>query len=114
MLVGVNRVITPIYESYFEIDERIPCDGSRGGGLENPFFDRGPEVLRNGAAKDLVDPFKSGPAVERFKDHLAVPELAAAARLFLVPPLNLGRLRDGLFIRDLRRMQCDLNVIAVL
>src|SRR5690606_31743921 len=53
MLVGVNRVITPIYERYFEIDERIPCDGSRGGGLENAFFYRGPEVLRNGAAKDL-------------------------------------------------------------
>src|SRR5438309_6407328 len=114
MFVRVDGVIAAIDQSHFKIDERISGNGPRCCCLKNAFLDRRPEVLRNAAAKDLIDPFKTFAAPFWLKYDLAISKLSASAGLFLVSTLNLDRLRDGFLIRDLRRVKCDLDVESIL
>src|SRR5436190_1854230 len=114
MLIRIDGVITSVDQSHFEIDKRISGDRTACGGFDDSFFDRGPEILRNRTAEDLVDPFKPTASGKRLEDALTVAELAAPTRLFLMPALNLDLLCDRFFIRNLRRMQSHLNVIAVI
>ena len=59
------------------------------------------ELLRDGAADDLVDELE--PALgDRLEAHLDVTELALTARLADELAFRLGLARDGLAIRDLR------------
>ena len=46
--------------------------------------------------------------------HFAIAKLSAAAGLFLVTALDFGALRDRFFVRHLRRMKCDFDVVALL
>ena len=83
------------------------------GGLDDPFFDRGAEVLRHRAAEYLIYPLKSTAAFERFEDTFAVAKLPASARLFLVSALDLCRRGDRFLVRHLWRVERDLYVVAV-
>ena len=113
MLVRVNGVITAVDEGHLKINKRVTGNGTAGGCLDNAFLDRRAEILRHCTAKDLIHPLKSGPALQRFKNDLAIAKLSAAARLFLVPALDLDLLGDGFLVRYLWRVQRYLDVIAV-
>src|SRR5688500_9935754 len=111
MFVRINGVIAAIDERHLEVDKRIASDRAAGSGLDDAFFDRRAEILRHGTAKDLINPLKTSTPIEGFKYYLAIAKLPAAARLFLVPTLDLGGLRYRFLVRYLWRMQCDLDVI---
>jgi len=76
--------------------------------------DRRPELLRHRATKDLVFENKTTTARHWLKHTLAIAKLPTTARLFLMPSLNLGALRDRFFVRNLRRMQRNFNAVTFL
>ena len=113
MLVRIDRVIAAVDQRDLEIDQRITGDGAALRGFDNSFFDRRTEILRNRAAEDFVDPFKSAAAFERLEDTFAIAELPASAGLFLMAALNFDLLRDRFLVRNFRRMKRDLDVISI-
>ena len=113
VFVTVNCVIAAVDQSHLKIDQRITGDGTTGSGFDDAFFDGGAKILRNRTAEDLVDPFETGTAFERLKYAFAIAKLSASARLFLMSALNFDLCRDGLFIRNLRRMERDFDVVPL-
>ena len=69
---------------------------------------------RDRAAEDVVLELEVAAAGQRLHADLAVAELAVAARLLLVAAVRLGRGRDGLPVRDPRRLEVDLDAEAPL
>src|SRR5205085_5364576 len=114
MFVRINRVERAVNECDFEIHERVAGDCTAGRGLDDALLNRGAELLRHCAAENLVLELEAAAARQRLEDDLAVAELPAPARLFLVPPLHLRARRDRLLVRHFRRMQSDLDVKTVL
>src|ERR1041385_6299175 len=106
-------MIASIDQRYLEIDQRITGDCTRLSGLDNSFFDSRAEVLRNSAAKDLIDPFKALAAAFWLEDDLTIPKLTTSPGLFLVTSLDLDRLRDGFFVRHLWRVKRDFDVKTI-
>ena len=113
MFVGIYVVITAVNQSNFEIYERITGNRAVLRGFDDSFFNRRTEILRNRAAEDFVNKFKTAAAFERFKNAFAIAELSASAGLFFVSSLNFDLRRNRFFIRNFRRMQRDFDVITV-
>ena len=114
VLVGVDRVVRAVDERHLEVDERVAGDGAVRRGLDDALLDGRAELLRDGAAEDLVLEDEAAAARQRLEDDLAVAELPAPAGLLLVAALHLGARRDGLLVGDLRRVERHLDVVAVL
>src|SRR3954469_13851355 len=66
-----------------------------------------PPPRGRGSKTTLQSPTWPGPHAS-----LAPPQRAAPAGLLLVPTLHLGAHRDGLLVRDLRRVERHLDVVA--
>ena len=79
-----------------------------------PFLHRGDIVLGNGAAENLVGELELRAARERFHLDPAIAELAVAAGLLLVPPLDVGKSANGLAIGNFGRLQRDIHAIPLL
>ena len=113
-LRGVYIVILAVIQLYFEIDHGIARQVPGRGGLDNAFLDRRYVGLRNRAAKDFVDELEPTPVSERFHADTAITKLPVPAGLLLVAALHLGAPADRLAIRNLRRLELDLHVVAFL
>ena len=113
-VVRIDVVVRTVVEDDPEIDHREAGQVAAPGGVANAFFDGRNEVLRNGAAEDVVDELELAAARQRLHLDLAVAVLAVAAGLLLVAALHVGLAADGLAVRDLGRLQVDLGVIALL
>src|SRR5258708_28470308 len=109
MLVRTDCLIAAVDHRYLKIDQRVTRNRSALRCLDDSFLDGGPEILRHRAAKDLVHPFETSAAIERFEDAFAITELSAPTGLFLVAALHLDLLSDRFLVRHLRRMQGDLD-----
>src|SRR4051812_130974 len=83
-----------------------------GRRFDDSFFDGRPELLRYRAAEDLVFEDKAVAARQWFKDALAIAELPAPTRLFLVTPLHLGPLSNCFFVRDFGRVQHHFDAVT--
>ena len=82
--------------------------------LLDALVDRRAKALWNDTADDLVDELVALVAVKRLELDHAVPELTAAAGLFLVPTLCAALLADRLEVRHAGLVQLDLDVEAAL
>src|SRR5687768_5467333 len=113
MFIGIDSMITAVNQGDFEVYQRIASNTTTCGCPDDPLFDRGAEILRNGAAEDLVYPLETCAAFQRLKDAFAITELPAPTGLLFMPALNFDLLCDGFLIRHLRRMQRHLNVVPI-
>ena len=89
---GVDVVVLAVEQPHLEVDHRIAGEEAAPAGLLDPLLDRRPEVVRDGAAEDLVGEREVLAARQRLDLDLAVGELAAAAGLLLVPAVAVGGL----------------------
>jgi hypothetical protein len=105
-------VVLAVQEPHGEVDDGVAGEVAAPPRLLDPLLDRRPEVLRDGAAEDLIDEAEFLAAGERLDLDLAVGELAAAAGLLLVAAVPLGGLGDRLAVGDLRLVEDDLDVEA--
>ena len=72
------------------------------------------EVLPgNRPAHHIVHELKARAAPERLDAQKHLAELSGAAGLLLVPAVSLGGPRDGLPVRDARRMSLDVHAVAL-
>ena len=69
---------------------------------------------RNGPAKHRVREFEPGAARQRFHADPAIAELAVAAGLLFMAPLNVRRPPNGFPVRNLRRMQLHFHAVSAL
>ena len=79
-----------------------------------PLSTDGDELARDHAALDRVGERVALAARQRLEAHPAVAELAASARLLLVPPLRLRRRRDRLAVRDAGLLGRHVHVVLPL
>ncbi len=79
-----------------------------------PFSIAGRNCCGTAPPKILSSKTKPPPRGKRFKDNLAIAKLSATAGLFLVTALNLGALRNGFLVRNLRRMQRHFDAVTLL
>jgi hypothetical protein len=83
-------VVGPVVEDGLEVDRRITGENALLAGFLEPLLDRGDEVARNGPAEDLVLELEILAARQGLELDPGVAELAPAARLLLVPALDVG------------------------
>ena len=112
--VRVDVVIRAVVQDHPEVDDREAGEISTLRRFHDALFHRRNVVLRNRAAEDLVDELEVAAARQRLHLDLAIAELAVAAALLLVASLHVGAPANGLAIRNLRRLQVHLGVVAVL
>jgi hypothetical protein len=103
-----------VVEAHLHVNHGVAGDVPSRHGLDNPLLHRGDELTRDGAADDAVLELEARTARQRGELDPRVPELPPAAGLLFVAPLRLGRARDGLHERHLRRPRLDLDPVAVL
>ncbi len=96
---GVHRVIAAVIKNYLEVDDGIACEISPGGRFNNSLFNGRYEIARNRAAENFIGKLKLPAARQWFHLDPAVSKLPMAARLLLVPALNIRFPADGFPIR---------------
>src|SRR5688500_2010172 len=109
-LAGVHGVIGAVVQLHSAVDDRIPRDDPLVERFLNPLVDRGNELLRDRAARYLVDERVALSSTLRNQPDPAIAELAAPAGLFLVPTLRFRAPPDRLPIGDLRLLHVRLDV----
>ena len=87
-------------ERHPDVDHRIARDHALGHVVSDPFLDRHTEVLRDGAAEDLVLPHEALASLGRRNLDHAYPVLAVAARLLDVPAFSPAVTGDSFAVRD--------------
>ena len=107
-------MVRAVNEDGLEVNHRVAGNRAALRGLDDALLDGGAELLRDGAAENLVLEDEAAAARQRLEHHLAVAELPAPARLLLVAALHLGARRDRLLVGNLRRVQSHFDVVAVL
>jgi hypothetical protein len=107
-------VVGPVVKDGLEIDRRVAGQDALLAGLLEAFLDRGDEVARDGPAEDLVVELEVLAARQGLEFDPDVAELAAASGLLLVPALDVGPALDRLEVRDLGRLEVDVDVVALL
>ena len=93
--------------------QRVARDRAFAQHLAHSFFYRGNELVGNRAAHDLVDELEARAARERLDLEVHLAELARAAGLLLVAAMAFGRARDGLAIRNARRVRLDVHAVPL-
>src|SRR5208337_435251 len=83
------------------------------GGADTGFDGRNP-VVGNRAAKDVVNEFDALVALRGLELDAADTELAVPAGLFFVLALGVGFAADGFTIGNLRRLEGEIDVVALL
>src|SRR6185503_20820564 len=81
--------------------------------LPHALLDCRNELSRNRATHHFVDELEPAPPLQRLDAQIDLAELARAARLFLVTAVTLGGTRDGLAIRNARRMRLHVYAVAL-
>jgi hypothetical protein len=83
-------------------------------GIANALFDGGNPVLRNGAAENVIHKFNAFAALKGFKLDAAYAELAVSAGLFLVLAFRVRLPTDGFAVRNLGRLEGEVDVVTLL
>ncbi len=107
-------MVGTVIEHHTKIDDRESGEIAARGGVADSFFHGRNVILRNRAAKNIVDELELAAARQRFHPDLAVAVLPVATGLFFVTSLHVGLPADRLAIRNLGRLQNDFGVIALL
>ena len=107
-------MVLAVVERDAEVHHRIPGEEALAADLLDALLDRRDEVARDRAAVDVVHELEVLAAGQRLDADAAVGELPVAAGLLLVAAVGLGLLRDRLAVGDLRRMEDDLDAVALL
>src|SRR4029450_3819162 len=71
------------------------------------------ELVGDGAANHLVDELETRTALQRFNLEVHLAKLAGATRLLLVTAVAFCATRDGLTVRDARRMRLDVHAVTL-
>src|SRR5262249_15060246 len=108
----VDGVVLPVDETDGHALHRRAGELAVEHRLLDPFVDGRAEALRNDTADDLVLELVALVARPGLDDDLAVAELAAAARLLLVPGPSARLLADRLQVGDARLVQLHLDAEA--
>src|ERR687897_2015793 len=103
-----------VVEAHLHVDHGVAGDVSPRHRLDDALLHGGDELARDGAADYGVLELEARAAGQRGELYSRVAELAAAAGLLFVAALGLGRARDRLHKRHLRRPRLDLDPVAVL
>ena len=110
----IDIVIGAVVDRDFEIDHREAGQIAPSRGFDDALFDRRDEVARNRSTEHFVGEFELLAARERLHPDPAVAELAVSAGLLLVPSLDVRLAANRLAIRNLRGVQLDVHVVALL
>ena len=102
-------MVRAVVERDAHVLHRIPRDVPLLHGFAHALLDRGDEVARDHPADDLVDELEAFAARQRLDLEPAIAELAAAAGLLLVLALRARLALDRLAIRNLRRLELDVD-----
>ena len=94
-----------------EVHHWVAGDGAARRRVLNALLDRGPPLLRDRAAEDLVNELESSAPRQPFEHAGSFGELAAAPCLFLVTSDNFGAAPESFEISDLGRMKLDFNTV---
>src|SRR5271155_4163302 len=106
----IDVMIAAVEDGDPHVDHRIAGQESVGQSVAHAFFDRRNEVARDDAADDVVDELEALAARHRLDLQPAIAVLPAAAGLALVLALRLGAALDGFLVRNLGRLQLDVDV----
>ena len=107
-------MVGTVVENDAEVHHRIAREIPSGRGLDNALFDRGDEILGNGAAENIVDELEAGAARERLQLDFAFAILPVAAGLLLVFALRVSLGADGFAVGDFGRFERHFHVEALL
>src|SRR6266404_4887189 len=92
----------------------ITREGSGGEHFPHPFLDRRDVLRRYRSAFDLVDELEALTTRKRLDAQIHFAELACAAGLLLMAMVAFGLGRDGLAVRNARRLGADLDPVLLL
>src|SRR6266699_1087978 len=113
-VVGVDLVELAIDERDPDVNHRVTGDDPLGHVVHDSLLDRGAEVLRDGAAEDLVLPDEAFAALGRRDLDDADPVLPVAARLFDVAALGPAVTGHRFPVGHARRLGCRLDAVLPL
>src|SRR5258708_775634 len=109
---GVDLVVRAVVELDLDVDDGVAREHAAVHRLADALLDGRNELLRDGAADDLVLEDEARPALARLEPDEHVAVLAAPAGLLGVLVLGVDLLRDALAIRDfgLADVRLDLEL----
>src|SRR5690606_20015077 len=110
----VDAVIAAEEAFGLEVDHGEAGDDPALRRLLDALVDRGDELAGDDAADDRVDEVVALATPARAEPHVAVAELTAPARLFLVPAMALGGGPDRFTIGDPRLLHGDRYAVLPL
>ena len=102
---GVDVVVGTVQQGDLEIHHRVAGQIAALGRLDDAFLDGRDVLPRDGAAEDLVLELEAAAARQGLHGDDAIAELAVAAGLLLVPPLDLRLGGDRFSVGDLGRLR---------
>ncbi len=111
---GVHGMELAVHEADLEVHHGIAGQHALDGCGLDALVHGGAEILRDGAAEDLVYEFVPLAPPGGFQDDGGLGELPAAARLLFMPVGGLGLARHGLLKRDLGKLEVDAHAVFVL
>src|SRR5262249_1277513 len=91
---------------------RIPGYPAGGPSILYALFYRGPPLLRNRPAKNLIDELEPPAAGERLKDTGCLAELTAPSGLLLVPPDHFRTAAERFKVCNFGGMQLHLHAVS--
>src|ERR1019366_10684118 len=103
-VLAVDGVGGAVNQPHPDVDDRVAADRPLLDGLPDSLLHRGPELLGDGAAEDLVLPFEAAATRQLLDLDGAVTVQAGSARLLLVAMLDTRGAVDGLAVGDARCM----------
>src|SRR5215218_6565747 len=114
ILGGVNGMKRAVVKAHLHVNNGVAGDVPPCHRFDDSLLHGGDELARDGAADDAVLKLEARAAGQRGELDPGVSELTPAAGLLLVAALGLGRARDRLHERHLRRPRLDLDPVAML
>src|SRR5712664_144085 len=109
----VDIVILAVVEDGAEVHDGESRQEAPGSGIPDALLDGGNPVLRDGAAKDIVDELDALAALDRLHLDAAYAELAVATGLLLVLAFDVGLAADGFAVRNLGRFEREVDMVAL-
>src|SRR5258708_7490016 len=109
----IDIVILAVVEDGAEVHDGESRQEAPGSGIPDALLDGGNPVLRDGAAKDIVDELDALAALDRLHLDAAYAELAVATGLLFVFAFDVGFTADGFAVRDFGRFRGEIDVIAL-
>src|SRR5665213_2603226 len=111
---GIDIVIGPVIDGYFEIHHGKPGKESPLSRFDYPFFHGRDIVLGNRTAEYLICELELCTSRERLHFDPAVAELPVSSGLFFVTALNVRRSANGFTIGNFGGFESYINAVTLL